>query len=296
MTDRVLDISETPVQFHARGELLVLRPEGGEESTIPFEEIAAIVVGHPRVMFSQSALAGLAAGGAVVVVCDDKRMPAGMMLPTQGHFVQGERFARQAAAPLPLRKRVWRDVVRAKIINQGKVLAALRGSDGGLSHMAKGVRSGDTGNHEAIAAQRYWPLLFNDRKFRRDRMAEDQNRLLNYGYAVLRAIMARAICGAGLHPSLGLHHHNRYDAFRLASDLMEPYRPIVDRNVAAMVGELGINAPLDRSTKSKLINPLLGRFELRGEKRTFFDIANSMSQSLARIYEGGNETLVIADL
>lgn len=296
MTNRVLDISDSPVQFHARGDLLVLRPEDGDESTIPLVEIAAVVVGHPRVNFSQSSLAGLATAGAVVVVCDGKRMPAGMLLPMQGHFVQGERFERQALAALPVRKRLWRDIVSSKIKSQAKTLTLKWGDDGGLLALARRVRSGDSGNHEAHAAQRYWPRLFDDPAFRRDRLAEDQNRLLNYGYSVLRAIVARAICGAGLHPSLGLHHHNRYDAFRLASDLMEPFRALIDRAVVDCVARSGKEAPLDKSTKADLIRSLLCRVEVEGEMRTLFEGLTRLAQSLAGVFEGSAKDLVIADL
>jgi CRISPR-associated protein Cas1 len=291
-----MDVSETPVHFNRRGELLVARSPDGEETTIPFTDIAAVVVGHPQVTFTQDALAGLSGSGAMVVVCDDKRNPAGMFLPLDSHFTQGARFERQAVAPLPLRKQLWKAIVSAKIASQGRLLATLGGDDAGLVEMSRCVRSGDAGNLESQAAVRYWPRVFGVPSFRRDREAQDQNRFLNYGYAVLRAAVARALCGAGLHPSLGLHHHNRYDTFRLASDVMEPFRTIVDRAVVALVAERGAGAPPDKTAKSALIQSMLSRLSVGGEERTFFDIASKTAQSLAGIFEGTCEKLFLPEL
>jgi CRISPR-associated protein Cas1 len=155
--------------------------------------------------------------------------------------------------------------------------------------LAATVKSGDPANVEAEASRRYWPALFGAR-FRRNRDAEDENRLLNYGYAVLRAIVARAVCAAGLHPSLGLHHHNRYDSFRLADDLMEPFRPIVDRIVFAYCQEHGAKTPLDKDAKAVIIGSLLGRFTVEGESRTLFDIAARVSARLVEVFAGKTKT------
>jgi CRISPR-associated protein Cas1 len=148
---------------------------------------------------------------------------------------------------------------------------------------------------EAQAARRYWPALFGA-EFKRDPDAEDQNRLLNYGYAVLRAITARAICAAGLHPSLGLHHHNRYDSFCLADDLMEPYRPLVDAVVVEYCRVHGTKAPLDKSAKAALIGPLLGRYAWHGEERTLADWLGRAASSLADVYVGIADKMVVPEL
>ena len=172
-----------------------------------------------------------------------------MLLPLEGHSTQGERFALQAAVSLPTRKRLWRDIVHSKILAQSIILKEFWEIDRGLEQMASRVLIKNAANVEAQAARRYWKSLFGDSNFRRDRDAQDQNRFLNYGYAVLRAIVVRAVCGAGLHPSLGLHHHNRYDAFRLADDLVEPFRPSVDRVVVRYCQKCGADAPFDREAK-----------------------------------------------
>ncbi len=296
MTDRMIDLAETPVRLSVRNSLLVIRHNENEETTVPLAELAVVVVSHPSASLTHAVLTGLAEAGATFVACDRRHMPAAMLLPLQSHFVQGERFARQAGASLPLRKRLWRDIVSAKVRAQGRVLVKLRGNDGGLPWLAARVRSGDPQNIEAQASRRYWPMLFAHPDFRRDPHAGGQNHLLNYGYAILRAIIARAICAAGLHPSLGLHHHNRYDAFRLADDLMEPFRPIVDRAVAHYSDEHGPGVPLDKEAKQVLLRSLTERFTVEGESRTLFDIAGRTASSLAAVYAGDRKNLALPEL
>lgn len=296
MTDRILDISEESAKLRVRYDQLLIEREGKQETTIPLNEIAALAVSNPLVSYSHAVLAGLAKAGAVLVVCDEKHMPAAIMAPITGHFVQAERFELQAAATLPLKKRLWQQIVSAKISAQGRLLAELRGADLGLREMAKRVKSGDPENLEAQASRRYWPALFNDQNFRRDHAKEDQNRFLNYAYAVLRAIVARAVCAAGLHPSLGLHHHNRYDAFCLADDLMEPFRPLVDNAVVKIVEEKGPLAPMDKQTKAALLAPLTSRHELHGESRTLFDLTAKTASSLANIFLGKSGKLLLPQI
>jgi CRISPR-associated protein Cas1 len=296
MTDRIIDISSDPARLHVRHDQLVIEAEGKPEATAPLSEIAALVVSNPRVSYSHTVLSGLSAHCGALVVCDEKHLPIGMMLPLAGHFVQAERFEAQANAALPVKKNLWKQIVTAKVNAQGRVLADLRGSDSGLFDLARRVKSGDSENIEAQASRRYWGKLFNDEKFRRDRDKDDQNRQLNYGYAVLRAIVARAICGAGLHPSMGVHHHNRYDTFCLADDLMEPFRPLVDRAVVKLVNERGKECPMDKECKAALINPLLTRFDLEGEQRTLFDIAARSASSLAQVFLGKAQKLALPEL
>jgi CRISPR-associated protein Cas1 len=231
-----------------------------------------------------------------VVLCDGCHNPAGLLLPLVGHTTQQERFEAQAAAGLPLKKRIWGQIVRSKVERQGAVLLQAYGGDAGLGAMSRRVRSGDPGNSEALAAQRYWPRLFGDPAFRRRRDGAGPNALLNYGYAVLRAAVARAICASGLHPSLGLHHCNRYDPFCLADDLMEPFRPVVDTVVLSIVRERGAATPVDRESKIDILSVLSGRFDANGERRTLFDWLSCSAASLARIYSGSRENLDLPEL
>ncbi len=295
MTDRMLDLSERPARLSVRNGLLVVHPEGGEEVTVPLDEIGVLVAGHPQITYTQAVLAGIAGNGGAFVCCDHKHSPAGMLLPLAAHYVQAERFGQQAAAPLPVRKRLWQEIVRAKVGMQAALLAALYGEDRGIAALAPRVRSGDPANVEAQASRRYWPALFNDVKFRRDPDREDRNRLLNYGYGVLRAIVARAACAAGLHPGLGLHHHNRYDSFPLASDLMEPFRPLADRAAVDWFGEHGPDAPLDRAAKGAMLAALAGRVRLGGEVRTVSDAAARAASSLANVFAGRRKRLLLPE-
>ena len=262
---------------------------------MPLPEIAALVVAHPRVTFTQSVVSGLAEAGGILVTCDARFIPAAMLLPLQAHFIQTERLAQQVEASKPTCKRLWQQIVRAKITAQGRTLKALHGDDAGLPALLRRVRSGDPANVEAQASRRYWRALFADDKFRRNPDSDDQNRHLNYGYAVLRAVVARALCAAGLHPSIGLHHHNRYNPFCLADDLMEPWRPVVDGVVARWVREHGTKAPLDRDAKSALIETITGRYRVGGEARTLFDVLSRTAASLVAVFAGGRRDLVLPE-
>jgi len=295
MINRILDFSESPARLRVRYAQLIVQRENLPEVSMPLADLAVVVVAHPQVTFSQAVLSGLASAGGVFVTCNGQNLPVGMMLPLTCHHAQTERFAAQARAALPVRKRLWRQLVRAKIAAQAALLVELRGTDFGLQQLAGLVRSGDPSNIEARAARRYWSRLFADLDFRRHRENEDQNILLNYGYAVLRAIVARAICAAGLHPSLGIHHHNRYNAFCLADDLMEPFRPAVDRAVAEYMSTHDEPYQLESSAKQNIIGELTGRFIINGEQRTLFDAAARMASSLAEVFLGNAERLELPD-
>ena len=291
MINRILDFSEAPARLRVRLAQLIVQREDRPEVSVPLADLAVVVVAHPQVTFTQAVLAGLAAGGGAFVTCDGRNLPVGMMLPLAAHTTQVERFVAQARAPAPVRKRLWQQVVRAKIAAQAALLVELRGSDFGLAALAARVHSGDPSNVEARAARRYWPHLFADLAFRRHRENEDQNLLLNYGYAVLRAIVARAVCAAGLHPSLGIHHHNRYNAYCLADDLMEPFRPTVDRAVAEYMSSHDEPYRLEAAAKQHIIGELTGRYLVNGQQRTLFDTAARMASSLADVFLGNAEEL-----
>lgn len=295
MTDHIIDLSEGAARVKVNLGRLVVERDGGEWSA-PLEEVAVLSVAHPAVALTQAVLAGLARTGGTYLACDERRQPVGLMLPLQGHHLQAERFRRQAEAPLPTRKRLWQQVVRAKIRGQGAVLARVRGDDAGLAALAGRVRSGDTANVEAQAARRYWSALFGS-GFRRDADAgEGVNVLLNFGYGVLRAMTGRAACAAGLHPALGIHHGNRYDPFPLASDLMEPFRPLVDEAVARFTGRAGAEAPLDKASKAAILAALTGRCDLDGESRTLFDVLAHAAASLDAVFAGEGKDLALPQL
>lgn len=291
MINRILDFADTPARLCVRYAQLVVQRDAQPDVTIPLAETAVLVVAHPQVTYTQAVLSGLAEAGGAFVACNRQMLPVGMFLPLVAHHLQTERFSAQARAPLPLRKRLWRQLVRSKIRAQAAALESLYGDDAGLRRLVPKVRSGDPSNVEARAARRYWPRLFADGAFRRDPDNQDQNLLLNYGYAVLRAIVARAACAAGLHPSLPLHHHNRYNAYCLADDLMEPFRPTVDRAVVDYVAERGPVTLLDGPAKQHVIGELTGRYRIDGEQRTIFDVAARLAVSLVDAFLGRGDRL-----
>lgn len=294
IAERIIDLSEHGAHVSLRNGLLHVRGETAE-AAVPLDELVAVLASHPRVSFTHAALAALATAGVMVVCSDEKRMPAAMLLPVNGNYIQTERFRRQAQISEPTRKRLWQQLVQAKIKAQAMNLAELGRPDEGMLLMVGRVRSGDPENLEAQAARRYWSRLFPG-GFRRDRDDDDQNRLLNYGYAVLRAVVARCIVGSGLHPSFGLNHHNRYNAFCLADDLIEPFRPRVDRVTAELVAAHGPMVPLDRSTREALIAAVLGRVRIAGEDRKLLDGAFRLTSSLQAVLEGKARKLVIPEV
>lgn len=285
MTERILDISEAPARLKV--DLGRLHIEQGEAApmTIPLEEVAVLMVAHYQVSYTQAVLAGLMAAGGVFICCDASRLPTGLMLPLAGHHQQTRRVALQAGAAKPVRKRLWQQLIQAKIAGQGRVLTTMHGDDLGLAKMAQRVKSGDPDNLEAQAARKYWRPLFQEDAFRRDQEADGANALLNYGYGVLRAIVGRAVCATGLHPSLGIHHKNQYNPYCLVDDLMEPYRPLVDRVVAHYTCQ-GNEAVVDKAFKGAMIGGLLQRYPLDGEARSLFDCAHRTAHSVVEILEG----------
>jgi len=248
MDKRIIDLSDTAAALNIKYGQLVIK-QADKEDKIPLEGLGALVVSHPAVCYTQAVLAGICENNATFIICNDKRLPSAMLMPLSGHFLHTERLAAQISVSIPTKKQIWAKIIRAKVKGQGGLLRKLRGNDFGLNQLARQIRSGDTGNIEAQASRRYWPVLFGDSfrgnieaqasrrywpvlfgdSFRRLPGSDDGiNRLLNYGYAIVRAAMARAVTASGLHPSLGLHHHNRYNPFCLVDDLMEPLRPLTD--------------------------------------------------------------------
>jgi CRISPR-associated protein Cas1 len=228
------------------------------------------------------------------MVTGPDHLPLGMMLPLDAHHVQTERHRAQVEAGEPARKQIWKSLVAAKLSQQGRVLDHFGIKPNGLGEMARRVRSGDTDNLEAQGAQRYWPLLFG-KEFRRDRAAGGINAALNYGYAVIRAALARAVVAAGLIPSLGVFHKNRSNPLCLADDLFEPYRPFVDWRVKLLTLERAETLTLDdRAVRAALLS-LFNETVSVGERRLPLLLAlEAGAASLARaLTGGGDKTLVL---
>ena len=233
MVKRTLLFSN-PYHLHTRLEQLVIsHKESKQETSTPIEDIGYVVLDHPQLTVSYAAMQKLAANNVAVIYCDDKHLPASMLLSLDAHHTQNERFRQQLQVSEPLKKQLWKQTVEAKITNQALLLQKYGGNAQPLLRLAANVASGDTTNREGQAARIYWLHIFAPfiGPIERDRYGAPPNNLLNYGYALLRAATARALAGAGLLCTLGIHHHNRYNAFALADDIMEPYRPFVDELV-----------------------------------------------------------------
>lgn len=246
-------------------QLVIDRPER-PRATLPIEDIGVLVVDDRRAVYTQSVFIELLSAGATVLITGPDHLPAGMMLPLDGHHVQTERHRAQIDASEPTRKQIWRALIVAKLRQQGVILEHFTKDHAGLPDMARRVRSGDPDNLEARGAQRYWPALFG-KDFRRDRAAEGVNAALNYGYAVMRASVARAVVAAGLIPSLGVFHKNRSNPFCLADDLLEPYRPFVDWRVKLLTIEAGMDLSLDHRPNRAALLSLFNETVMIGGKR-----------------------------
>ena len=265
--------------------------------TVPIEDLGVIILDNKQITITQGLIDALLENNCALITCDSKRMPVGLMLPLAGNTIQNERFRSQLDSSLPLRKQLWQQTIEAKIRNQAAVLKYVTGQEHkNMLKWSDSVRSGDADNMEARAAVYYWKTIFpNDPCFIRDREDEGANALLNYGYAILRAVVARALVGAGLLPTLGIHHHNRYNAYCLADDIMEPYRPYVDKLVVEML-EDGAEDKLNATNKVKLLNIPVIEVKIN-EKRSPLMIAVSQTvSSLVKCFRGDCRKLIYPDL
>lgn len=283
MIGRVVEIAEDGRHLARVRGFLTVSADGAEIGRVPLDDIAAVVASAHGITYSNNLLVALAERGAPLVVCGANHRPAAFLWSADGHHEQAGRMADQAAASLPSKKRLWSQLVVAKIESQKATLEAVGAPHEGFSLLARKVRSGDPDNVEAQAARRYWPLLFGT-DFRRDRGAEGLNAMLNYAYTVLRAGAARALMAAGLHPSLGLSHRQRGNAFALADDVMEPFRPLADLLVHDIVRE---RAPgVDRETKPMLARILVTDMSTSEGARPVGLCLERLALSLARCFAG----------
>ena len=256
--------------------------------SIPIEDIGVVILDNKQITITHGALGALLENNVSVITCDDYCMPVGLMLPLAGNTTQSERFRHQIEASLPLKKQLWQQTIQTKILNQSTVLLRQRGNEcGNMEAWAKQVRSGDSDNLEARAAAFYWQNLFGNIKgFNRDRDGVPPNNLLNYGYAILRAVVARSLVGSGLIPTLGIHHHNRYNAYCLADDIMEPYRPYVDKLVAEIVDSGGNISELTTDIKSKLLSIPVLDVVINGRRSPLMVGVGQTTASLYKCYSG----------
>lgn len=235
MIKRTVAVTQ-PMYLSTKDEQMVLRyPEQKEVITVPIEDLGVLILENPQITISTGLMERIIQNQVAVLYCNSQHMPIGTIMPLSGHSEQSERWQCQLEASLPLKKNLWMQTVQAKIYNQAMHLKERGMPHENMLHWVKKVQSGDPKNHEAQAAVYYWKNIFPLENFYRQAKGPSPNHLLNYGYAILRAITARALVASGMLPTLGIHHKSKYNAYCLADDIMEPYRPYVDFVVANLV-------------------------------------------------------------
>lgn len=303
MIKRTLEISRDAAHLAVRNQQLLLKRDGAVIGQAPCEDLGMVVVDHPRASYSHQALVALAESGTAVVLCGNNHLPKALVLPLADHTEVVSRLADQIAMSLPLKKRLWQQIVQEKILQQAANINSEFPAYKKLLALSKEVKSGDSSNVEAYAAKIYWrnwlnvsdPQLADHESFRRDPNGSGINSFLNYGYAIIRAAAGRAIVAAGLHPSLGLHHSNRSNAFCLADDLMEPYRPLVD-NVVRDMFQQGYEE-LNQPAKAEILSVLTGTMQLKknGDLQSgpLMVMLHRLVASLVRCLQGETRSLEI---
>lgn len=289
MVGRVVEVASEGRHLARLRGLMTVSTNGVEDARVPLDDIGVLLCNARGLSYSNDLMTELARRGVAVVLCGANYLPTAWLWPLEGHHIQAMRMRCQLEASLPLRKRLWQRIVREKIAQQSNVLELLQLSSGDIKASARRVRSGDPDNVEAQVARKYWPLLFGG-NFRRDRYGGGPNPFLNYGYTVLRAAVARAVVAAGLHPSLGIHHHNRSNPMCMVDDLMEPFRPFVDYVSVRLVAE-GRNE-LTPESKQALAEVLTMDMHTERGTTPLQTCIERAAQSLAQSFEAGKPALV----
>lgn len=288
------------------GQLIIKLPEIVNNDTLPqsfkqqnvvsrpIEDIGVIVIDNKQITITSGLMSALLENNCAVITCDSHSMPIGLHLPLDCNTTQSERFRYQIEASLPLRKQLWQQTIQQKISNQAAVLKSFTDAEVKCMHIwANDVRSGDSENMEGRAAAYYWKSLFGHIDgFTRDRNGIPPNSLLNYGYAILRAIIARSLVGSGLLPTLGIHHHNRYNSYCLADDIMEPYRPYIDRMVYSMVKKYGCDITLTKEIKSELLTIPTIDVNIGAKSSPLMIAASQTTASLYKCFSGEQRRII----
>ncbi|MHC4194270.1 MAG: type II CRISPR-associated endonuclease Cas1 [Planctomycetota bacterium] len=286
MIKRIVEISQAKTYLSIRHSQLLIKRDGEQIGSIPCEDIGVLLVDHSGTAYTHSVFTTLLECGAAVVLCGQNHHPTGMLLPIESNSVQTERFRQQVEAKEPLKKRLWKQIVKAKIRHQAKLIAPDSGVHKSLMALRDRVRSGDPDNVEAQASRKFWPAYLKEHDFRRSPNGPPPNNMLNYGYMVMRAAIARALCSAGLLPSLGIHHRNRYNAFCLADDILEPFRGFVESKVRDICEQNGVPDKLDQPIKAHLLEVLYEQLTIAGFKGPLMVGLHRTMASLQRCFAG----------
>ena len=270
-------------------QIVITFKDNKDTVTRPIEDIGFVVIENPQVSISVPLINELAANNVSVVFCDKKQMPRTMLMTLEGNATQQESYKYQMDASAPTKKNVWKQLVESKIKNQALLLNKLGKNGDALKPYYMNVKSGDTDNREGAAAREYWSQIFGE-GFRREREGQPPNNLLNYGYTILRAAVARALIGSGLYPAFGVFHRNRYNAFPLADDVMEPYRPFVDEIVYYLYDD-GAVSELNKDSKKKLLRVLFSDVKMGKVNRPLENALSLTTASLLKMYKGETDKL-----
>ena len=281
-----------PTRLSVQQQQLLIKTED-KEIRVAIEDIGVLVIDHYQVTVTHAVLHKLLDNNAAVITCNDKHHPTGLLLNLDGHTQQSEKFKAQIEASEPLKKQLWQQTIKAKIQNQAAVLAKWELDNSYLKRYVQLVLSGDTTNQEAQAARYYWKVLFNEEDpfFIRERFGEYPNNFLNYGYAILRATVARGLVSSGLLPTLGIHHRNKYNAYCLADDIMEPYRPYVDHLVKVLMLETQ-EQELTSDVKRRLLNIPNTDIKIDGKDSPLMVGLQRTTASLAACFEGKSKKIL----
>lgn len=264
------------------------------EASIPIEDIGFLVIDNPETYVSIPALNLLVENNTSVIICNTSHLPNGMFLNLNSHHIQQEIFKHQINASMPLKKQLWQQTIKRKIKNQGILLNRITNKKNTFEFLESKVLSGDSSNMEAVAANFYWKSFF-EHDFKRERFGSYPNNFLNYGYAILRAATARALSGSGLLNTLGIHHKSKYNAFALADDIMEPFRPIVDEAVYLIMqqdDEQNLTTPI----KSELLQTLTRTVYFKKEKSPLMVALQKTASSLQQCYAGNRKKIKYPEL
>ncbi|MBX2946389.1 MAG: type II CRISPR-associated endonuclease Cas1 [Cyclobacteriaceae bacterium] len=267
------------------------------QAKIPIEDIGVVILDHQQIIITQALMAKLLANNTAFITCDNTHHPSGLMLNLSGHTLQATRFKDQLGASQPLLKQLWQQTIKAKIKNQALLLGRQSIESGNMHKWAKDVLSGDPDNLEARAAAYYWKNIFPEVPgFRRERGGIPPNNLLNYAYAIIRAIVARSLVGSGLLPTLGIHHHNKYNHYCLADDIMEPYRPFADAQVLELIRNGEDYSTLTPSVKKQLLMLPSVDAIIKGERSPLQIAVQRTTASLAKCFEGTDKKILYPEL
>ena len=287
----------TPAYLKTTNEQLVFEStETGEIKSSPIEDIGVVILDHQQITVSQALITKLLVNNVAFVTCDSTHHPTGLLLNLDGNTLQSQKFQAQLEATVPLKKQLWQQTVSSKINNQAAMLESIRIPAKNLRNWAEEVKSGDSGNHEATAAAYYWKKLFPDfLEFRRERYGPPPNNLLNYGYAILRAVVARSLVSSGLLPTLGIFHKNQYNAYCLADDIMEPYRPFVDKIIVNIVRMNGKFLELTPNMKRDLLSIPAMDVKINEEKSPLMVAVQKTTASLTKCFEGKQRKILFPE-